>query len=44
MGKIIGLVIKDKKCICPHCGREYKSEDALNKHIEKEHSENMDDK
>ncbi|MBQ3045138.1 MAG: C2H2-type zinc finger protein [Clostridia bacterium] len=27
------------KFICPVCGREYKSEAALNKHIAKEHPE-----
>ena len=35
------LVVPDDspKFICPVCGREYKSEDALNKHISKEHED-----
>ncbi len=38
MGRIVGLIIKeDPKFVCPVCGKEYKTEDGLNKHIEKEH-------
>jgi len=38
------LVVPDDspKFICPVCGREYKSEAALNKHIAKEHPEDND--
>lgn len=40
MSKIIGLVLEDTEtCSCPVCGKEYKSEAALNKHIAKEHAE-----
>lgn len=37
-----GLVEPDDspKFLCPVCGREYKSEAALNKHIAKEHPGN----
>ncbi len=31
--------IEEPKFLCPVCGREYKSESALEKHIAKEHSE-----
>lgn len=34
--------IEEPKFICPVCGREYKSESALEKHIEKEHPANPD--
>ena len=39
-----GLVELDDspKLLCPVCGREYKSEAALNKHIAKEHPEDND--
>ena len=36
--RIVGLVFDDSaKHICPICGKEYKSETYLEKHIEKEH-------
>jgi len=41
--KRVGLIIDEAtqgstaSFACPHCGKEYKSEAALNKHIEKEH-------
>lgn len=37
MGKIIGLVFEKPSFVCPVCGKEYKTEDSLNKHIAKEH-------
>ena len=39
------LVVSDDspKFICPVCGKEYKSEAALNKHIAKEHPDPEDD-
>lgn len=41
MGKVIGLTIKeDLKFVCPMCGKEYKTEDGLNKHIKEKHNEN----
>ena len=40
MGKTVGLVFHDEpKFICPHCGKEYKNESALEKHIKEKHSE-----
>ena len=40
MGRIVGLIIETPKVFtCPECGKEYKTEDGLNKHIEKEHSQ-----
>lgn len=44
MGKIVGLVFKsvvpdnEVKYTCPICGKEYKTQDGLDKHIAKEHS------
>lgn len=40
MGKVVGLIIETPKFVCPECGKEYKTEDGLNKHIEKEHPQN----
>ncbi len=37
MGKIIGLTFKETEHTCPHCGRAYKSADALGKHIREKH-------
>ncbi|MBE6771069.1 MAG: hypothetical protein E7547_02855 [Ruminococcaceae bacterium] len=31
------------KFICPVCGKEYRSENALEKHIKKEHTDNSSD-
>lgn len=43
MGKIVGLIVEPVKVfVCPVCGKEYKTEDGLNKHIEKEHSQGED--
>lgn len=42
MGRIVGLVIEPPKFVCPYCGKEYKTEDGLNKHIEKEHPQGQD--
>lgn len=45
MGKIVGLTFKstvpddEAKFICPHCGKEYKTEEGLNKHIAEKHLE-----
>lgn len=36
MGKIIGLVFEEK-FVCPVCGKEYKSQEALEKHIKDKH-------
>lgn len=40
MGRIVGITFpkKDEVYVCPVCGKEYKSQQALDKHIEKEHS------
>ena len=44
MAKTVGLTFKKatpapeaEKYTCPVCGKEYKTEDSLNKHIAKEH-------
>lgn len=39
-----GLVEPDDspKFLCPVCGKEYRSESALNKHVAKEHPEDND--
>ena len=48
MGKIIGLVFPvgdsggeapTETCTCPHCGKEYKSQASLAKHIKDKHPE-----
>ena len=40
MGRIVGLIVEEKpQFVCPECGKEYKTEDGLNKHIEKEHAQ-----
>lgn len=36
MGKIVGLTF-DPEFICPVCGKSYRREADLRKHIEKEH-------
>ena len=42
MGKIVGLTFEAPapKFICPVCGKEYKRETDLTKHMEKEHPAN----
>lgn len=41
MGKIIGLTFEKPavsvECVCPHCGKAYKTEDGLQKHIKDKH-------
>lgn len=38
--RFVGLKLPDEpKFICPDCGKEYKSEAALKKHMEKEHGD-----
>lgn len=43
MATIVGLTFKsavpddEAKFICPHCGKEYKTEEGLNKHIAEKH-------
>lgn len=46
MGKIVGLTFPEmagtgavERLVCPHCGKEYKSQEALTKHIKDKHSE-----
>lgn len=39
MGKIVGLTFKKKAFVCPVCGKEYQSENALEKHIKEKHSD-----
>lgn len=40
MSKTVGLVFtkKEPEYVCPHCGKVYKTEENLNKHIEEKHS------
>lgn len=41
--KTVGLTFPEEQnaaeFICPHCGKAYKTEAALAKHVEKEHPE-----
>lgn len=43
MAKIVGLTFKEPVApdvyTCPHCGKEYKTEDGLANHIKEKHSE-----
>lgn len=43
MGKIIGLTFQETPSTsaekCPHCGKAYKSREALEKHIQDKHPE-----
>lgn len=48
MAKIVGLIFPGvapseepaaEKFVCPHCGKEYKTEDGLEKHIKDKHPE-----
>lgn len=39
MAKTIGLVFPAAKFVCPQCGKEYKSQEALDKHIADKHPE-----
>lgn len=40
MGKIVGLTFEEVPAlVCPHCGKEYKTPDALAKHIKDKHPE-----
>ncbi len=39
MGKIVGLIVKKPALVCPVCGKDYKSEDTLKKHIAEKHPE-----
>lgn len=42
MGRITGLIVNPANppevFVCPICGKEYKTEDGLKKHAEKEHA------
>lgn len=37
MGKIVGLVFPEEKHVCSECGKEFKTEKALKKHLQDEH-------
>ena len=38
MAKTVGLTVKPaEKYICPHCGKEYRSEESMKKHIADKH-------
>lgn len=41
MGKIVGLIFPDETAAeifrCPHCEKEYKSAQALEKHLREKH-------
>lgn len=44
MGKIVGLVFEETtaRLACPHCGKEYKTGEALAKHIKDKHPDAAD--
>ena len=40
MSKVVGLVFEDQKTdklACPHCGKEYATEEGLAQHIKNKH-------
>lgn len=41
MSRIVGLIVKPPATptvfTCPDCGKEYKTVEGLNRHVEKEH-------
>nr|DAP96435.1 MAG TPA: C2H2 type zinc-finger protein [Caudoviricetes sp.] len=39
--RIIGMILtaRDPLFLCPHCGKEYKNEAVLEKHIHEKHPE-----
>lgn len=40
MGKIVGLIFEEAPAhVCPHCGKAYKTPEALTKHIKDKHPE-----
>ena len=40
MGKIVGLTFNEAPAlVCPHCGKTYKTPEALAKHIKDKHPE-----
>jgi len=40
MGKIVGLTFAEAPAhVCPHCGKAYKTPEALAKHIKDKHPE-----
>lgn len=41
MGKIVGLVFREeiKKFACPHCEKEYTTEEGLARHMKDKHPE-----
>lgn len=44
MATIVGLIFKeeapaDELYTCPHCGKEYKTKEGLDSHIESKHPE-----
>lgn len=40
MGRVVGLTFDaPSRFFCPHCGKEYKSAAALEKHIDEKHPE-----
>lgn len=44
MGKIVGLVFEEKvKVACPHCGREYTTEEGLARHIAEKHPDSAEE-
>ncbi len=38
MGKVTGLIFTDAAHTCPACGKEYKSREALEKHLRDKHA------
>lgn len=46
MARIVGLIIareEPERFVCPHCGKEYKTAQALKNHVQKSHRKVSDD-
>ena len=43
--RIVGMILppEEPAYVCPHCGKNYKSEAALEKHLQDKHPETAED-